>query len=432
MATKADPRSVAVWVWLPSRTDPIAAGTLVEQEPGDPMAFAYAPDYLARADAIALHPTELPLRAGTIEPEPPLLLANALRDCAPDAWGRRVINHSLGNAGESLQEADYLLNSGSDRPGALDFQQSMRRHVPRDDAGVTLEQLVNAAESVEKGIILPPALDRALLHSASVGGARPKALITHEDAKHIAKFSSTSDTHNVIKAEYLAMRLAQKAGLDVADVKLVKAMRKDVLLVRRFDRERTDQGWTRCAMLSGLSLLNLDEMFAQYASYEELADALRQRAQSPRRNLKELFGRMAFNILCGNTDDHARNHAAFWDGHALSLTPAYDICPQSRVGREASQGMLIHGQARRSQLSLCLAAAPKFQLSPQDARAIIDRQVSAVVSGWEDVCNEAGMDEGQRRQLWRQVFVNDLAFEGLENPPAIPERHPGSTIHTNP
>ena len=210
-------------------------------------------------------------------------------------------------------------------------------------------------------------------------------------------------------------------------------MRKDVLLVKRFDRERTDKGWTRRAMLSGLSLQNLDEMFAQYASYEALADSLRQGAQSPRRDLKELFGRMTFNILCGNTDDHARKPRGILGRTRPCPSPRPTTsAPQSRVGREASQGMLIHGQARRSQLSLCLAAAPKFQLSPQDARAIIDRQVSAIVLGWEDACNEVDMDEGQRRQLWRQVFVNDLAFEGLENPPTIPERNPGATIHTNP
>jgi len=46
---------------------------------------------------------------------------------------------------------------------------------------------------------------------------------------------------------------------------------------------------------------------------------------------------MVFNILVGNTDDHARNHAAFWDGKQLTLTPAYDICPQGRTGEEASQ-----------------------------------------------------------------------------------------------
>ena len=87
-------------------------------------------------------------------------------------------------------------------------------------------------------------------------------------------------------------------------------------------------------MVSALTLLELDELMARYASYEQLATIIRHRFQAPRQALKELFGRMLFNILCGNTDDHARNHAAFWNGKDLSLTPAYDICPQNRTGGE--------------------------------------------------------------------------------------------------
>ena len=62
------------------------------------------------------------------------------------------------------------------------------------------------------------------------------------------------------------MRLADLAGLDVAHVELVRAMSKDVLLIRRFDRELTEAGWTRRAMVSALTLLGLDERMAAHAS----------------------------------------------------------------------------------------------------------------------------------------------------------------------
>lgn len=93
-------------------------------------------------------------------------------------------------------------------------------------------------------------------------------------------------------------------------------------------------------MVSALTLLELEEMMARYASYEDLATIIRHRFTSPKEALRELFGRMALNILCGNTDDHARNHAAFWNGKDLSLTPAYDICPQARTGGEGTQAIL--------------------------------------------------------------------------------------------
>ena len=109
-------------------------------------------------------------------------------------------------------------------------------------------------------------------NSYSLGGARPKAMIHHGDAKMIAKFSSSTDTYNVVKAEYVAMRLAARAGLDVAPVSLEHVAGKDVLLVERFDRVKTNDGWTRKAMVSALTLFGLDEIMARYASYEDLVE----------------------------------------------------------------------------------------------------------------------------------------------------------------
>ena len=209
------------------------------------------------------------------------------------------------------------------------------------------------------------------------------------------------------------MRLAGFAGLNVAPVKIVWAMNKDVLLIQRFDREPAENGWTRRAMVSALTLLGLDERFAAHASYEALADIVRARFTAPAETLEELFARMTFNILVGNTDDHARNHAAFWDGNSLALTPAYDICPQSRTGRAASQTMQIDGRERRSQLLLCLAAANKFLLRDERARAIIRHQIAAIAANWNAVCSKAELGDADRRLLWRRQFLNDLAFEGL-------------------
>ena len=210
------------------------------------------------------------------------------------------------------------------------------------------------------------------------------------------------------------MRLAGLAGLNVAPVRLIRVMNKDVLLIQRFDREPVEDGWKRHAMVSALTLLGLDERFAAHASYEALADIVRARFSAPAETLKELFARMTFNVLVGNTDDHARNHAAFWDGTSLTLTPAYDICPQLRTGREASQAMQIHGRERRSQLSLCLAAANKFLLRDERALAIMRHQIAVIAGHWNAACDEALLGDGDRRLLWRRQFLNDLAFEALD------------------
>ena len=210
------------------------------------------------------------------------------------------------------------------------------------------------------------------------------------------------------------MRLAGIAGLNVAPVRLVRATNKDVLLIRRFDRAPAEGGWPRRAMVSALTLLGLDERMAAHASCEALADIVRARFAAPAESLEELFSRMTFNILVGNTDDHARNHAAYWNGNGLTLTPAYDICPQSRTGREASQAMQIHGRERRSQLSLCLAAANKFLLTDERALAVMRDRIAVIAGNRDATCDEAQLGDADRQLLWRRQFLNDLAFEGLE------------------
>jgi serine/threonine-protein kinase HipA len=119
-----------------------------------------------------------------------------------------------------------------------------------------------------------------------------------------------------------------------------------------------------------------------------------------------------FNILVGNTDDHARNHAAFWDGHALTLTPAYDICPQGRAGNEAAQAMLIAGDDRMSRIMSAVDAAPSFQLSRNQALAIARAQIEAIRTRYGEVCDEAGLNEVDRDLLWRRQFLNPFAFDG--------------------
>jgi len=222
-----------VWIWLPGQAEPVVAGLL--SRAGTGLVFNYGRSYLARSDAIPIYEPELPLRAGILPLLNGLSMPSCIRDASPDAWGRRVIiNSTLGlkgqkAAGAELDELTYLLESGSDRVGALDFQLSPTDYVPRQRQAASIEELMQSAERVEKGVPLRPELDEALQHGTSLGGARPKVLIDEDDRKYIAKFSASNDLYNVVKAEFVAMRLAAAAGLDVAPVKLARAERKSVV-----------------------------------------------------------------------------------------------------------------------------------------------------------------------------------------------------------
>ncbi len=405
-----------VWIWLPGETEPVVAGRLTVDK--EHLVFNYGQSYLARLrdqlPVISIYAPELPLQAGVLPLLEGLNMPGCIRDAAPDAWGRRVImNSKLKGAGTDTAELDeltYLLESGSDRIGALDFQRSPSVYEPRSVRNVSMAELLASAERVEQGMLLTPELDQALFHGSSIGGARPKALIQDQGKKYIAKFTSSSDLYSVVKAEYVAMRLAALAGLQVAPVQLIQAANKDVLLIERFDRLPRHGSWSRRAMVSALTLFGLHDMMARYASYATLAEIIRYRFAEPKRNLRELFTRLVFNVLCGNTDDHARNHAAFWDGEALTLTPAYDICPQGRTGNETAQAMLIAGNNNLSQLRTCLATAKNFLLSGEEARGIFAHLQATIEQHWQAVCDEAELSQVDRALLWRRQFLNPYSL----------------------
>lgn len=410
-------RTAYVWTWLPGATDPVPAGKLERHAGSDVLTFAYGQSYLARPDALALYSPELPLRRGRQEPLASLDVAGVIRDAGPDAWGQRVImRRRLGKRdlrGEdpgNVPLLDYLLESGSDRPGILDFQASPEIYVPRTH-DASLAQLQQGAADVERGAPISQELLAALEAGSSAGGARPKATVVQGNRYLIAKFSSITDVYPVIQAEAVAMDLARRVGIDVAGTELVQVAGRDVLLVERFDR---GPGGTRRAFVSALTIAMESEMNARYVTYTGLADALRTRSMARGRSLRELFSRIVFNILVGNTDDHARNHAAFFDGEGrLELTPAYDICPQSRTGEEAAQAMVFGPDGERlAQVAACLRVAGYYDLSEREAREIIDGQLHIIRTHWHEAADLARLTTAERDQLWGRQILNAFATYG--------------------
>ncbi len=406
-----------VWIWLPGASEPVVAGRLDEE--GGETSFVYGRSYLARPDAISLYSPELPLTEERIRPLPGLDAPGCILDARPDAWGQRVIlTRIVGSRAAHADRADLglitlLLESSSDRAGALDFQHSADAYVGRGGATASLDELATAAQRVEEGLSLSPSLEAALLHGSSIGGARPKALIEDGSRELLVKFSSTTDTFPVEKGEYVAMELARRAGLHVARVELTTALKKTALLVERFDRvPRTDQ---RLGFVSALTMLGLNEAAARHASYAELAQIIRARFANPGSNARELFSRITFNILVGNTDDHARNHAAFWDGRTLTLTPAFDICPQLRNTGRATQAMIIGSAAdhfKESQVAGCVERAHLYQLNKSEAAGIVAHQIDVIRRNWSEVCDLGELSQTDRRYFWKRQFLNDYALEG--------------------
>jgi len=428
----SEPKSLYVWIWLPGESEPVVAGQVIRNEDTGIIHFGYGRSYREHTGTFPIFTPDLPLQEGLIDPPNDHVLAPSLRDALPDRWGRRVIvNELLGHRRDEIfedafGEMTFMIHSGSDRIGALDFQESPHTFVPRVSAEATLEELQNFSDLIEAGEEVPKALDRIILHGSSIGGARPKALITDQDAVHprklIAKFSAANDVFAMVKGEFATMRLAHLSGLDVAHVEIQKVLDRDVLLVERFDRQPVDgdANWNRRLVVSALTWMQENELAARHIAYTELAEIIRARFRHPAKDLRELFARMSFNILVGNTDDHARNHAGFWDGKMLDLTPAYDIAPQKRGTTEADQALNIVPGRTAARLSNVLSAASAFHLSEADARMIIEGQVDAIRNNWIDVCTQAGMQMTERNYFAGRQILNSYAFEGFGLTPELP------------
>jgi serine/threonine-protein kinase HipA len=205
----SEPTEAYVWAWLPGCAEPVVAGLL---EANGPIAeFTYGTSYRARPDAISLWPDELPLESGRQRPPRGMHVAGVIADAGPDAWAKRVIEaRRPSGAGTNLGLLTYLLESGTDRIGALDFQTDAGSYQPRWNQAA-LDDMVSAVERLDAGEPLPAELNEALLHGSSIGGARPKVLLNDGDRKLIAKMSSSTDTYPMVKAEAIAMELARRA-----------------------------------------------------------------------------------------------------------------------------------------------------------------------------------------------------------------------------
>lgn len=364
--------------------------------------FQYGHRYLERAEGLDVDPVSLPRADETDLPREPvngLPLFGAIRDAAPDAWGRRVIENRLGRAGP-LPEVDYLDHAGSDRSGALDIRTNPDSP-PRESnlaAGIDLPYLLEAVERIEAGEPVPAQLAHCFHGGPTMGGMRPKAVIRVDGCPFVAKFPSTSDRRfNVPAVEYATLVLARQCGLDVPTTRLERLDgERAAMLIERFDREPVAGGFARRHMVSALTMLGVSEMESPDQSYAAIAGVISARGAAAyvERDRVELFKRMVFNILVTNDDDHLRNHAFLYDAAARGwrLSPLYDVVPSPQVGTDRFLNLGVGPNGRAARLDNALAGAGAFGITRRAAARVIDALV-AQTRTWRDTFDACGVSE---------------------------------------
>ena len=393
-----------VYITLPGETTPVTAGKYVIQHDrsGLPRGlFVYGKSYLDRSDKVPIDPIELKLSERTYVTRLLKGMFGAFRDSGPDHWGRRIIERHTGKP--ELGEMDYLLFAPDDRAGALGFGLKQTPPFPlrKYNQTIDLERLQKIAAAIINGEPLPNEPDREqvqdlLLVGASMGGARPKAVVEDHEGLWIAKFNRDDDKWNCARVEHAMLMLARACGLTTGFSTVVQVGEQDVLLVKRFDREKTDKGYTRARMVSGLTLLRAEDTHTSRDkwSYPLLVEELRRISASPGKDAEELFRRMCFNALISNIDDHPRNHALIAKEYDWRLSPAYDLTPFTPISIERRDLALICGDAgRRANATNLLSQSSRFLLEKDEASVLLDNLQKQIKSTWYETARRAGVSE---------------------------------------
>ncbi len=415
-----------VYVVLPGETGFVTAGRFRVEETRDGAAigrFVYGRSYLRRDNAVELDPVELRLAEREYETARMSGFFEAIRDAMPDYWGRLVIERNCGQAG--LGEFDYLMQSPDDRAGALGFgfQVEPSPMSRRFNRTVELGRLQAAADAIvaddpERAGSAFAQTEELLLVGTSMGGARPKVVVEDEDALWVAKFGRLDDRWNHPRVEHALLLLAKACGVDAAESRVESVGGRDVLLVRRFDRERSEEGYLRHRMVSALTLLQSEDNPAARDrwSYLLLADEVRRASARPQEDLRELFARMCFNAVVSNLDDHPRNHAMLAEGTRWRLSPAYDLTPSPVVAMERRDLAMACGPAGRlANKANIIGAAGRFLLVDGEAESIFSRIVDTIRAKWHETMRGVGVIESDCEAIRSAFLYDGLLFEtGLD------------------
>lgn len=412
--------SLHLW-WLAHPAQPRLVGHLrllrrSGQHPSG-VSLEYAPEWLSQGLALS---EDLPLQAGEFLPSMPDTAAGAVEDARPDRWGERVIR--LLDRPARLSLLEYLYFAGDNRFGALGVGTSATTYLPRHHGPLpTLgdaQALHDLIRQVEAGESVDETLRRLVTPGATLGGARPKALLQMEGSAWVIKFSEAGEVLDSPLIEHACMRLAASAGIEVCETRALPLKRGHALAVRRFDRRIEDSGEQRLHAQSAHMALRAA---GQELGYPELALLLRRRAPADEfaAQGEQLFRRMVFNILIDNTDDHEKNHALLMTPtQHWRLSPAFDVLPsghalgyqQMRVGLQGAESTLTNALSEHRAFALTLAQAQQ-----------VASQVAQVVSHWQEAFASQGVTAADLALLARAIdrpFLKAQREAFLEAPQA--------------
>ncbi|HSV47998.1 MAG TPA: type II toxin-antitoxin system HipA family toxin [Ramlibacter sp.] len=375
-----------VWTWPAGATEPVEAASL--QVEGGRGQFAYTEAYRELAErALALDPVHL--RISRRDKGQAVLLnggfPGVVVDAMPSGYGADRLNAI---AGRDLSAFELFAAGPPDGAGAIEVCDDIEAKLARQPE--TVDRLIEELRKLDDDEPHSRALRRLGNHGGtSAGGERPKVTLVADGRQWLAKMQARGDVPHLPAREFVAMNLARELQIRVPETRLIQEGGRSIYLIERFDRAGDPHKPQRHLFASAHSVLGLDGPQTKddpRRSYLVLADEMRRWQQgSPHceEDIRELWRRMVFNVLVGNSDDHPRNHALINDGRHWRLSPAFDITPLAAIPGTQLMALDEAGGWKYSAQGV-LGASSHFGLAPAEAVRWMTAAAAHVDALWRE------------------------------------------------
>lgn len=294
-------------------------------------------------------------------------LYGVFADSLPDGWGELLVRRMLSKKGinpDRLSPLTRLSLISGQGLGGLTYEPSQTE--TDDYTLIELDKIAKEVKQILNDETDNKSLDTIYKLGGSSGGARPKAHIKINGEDWIVKFPCHYDPENIGEQEYKANMLAKECGLNVNECKLFDSnICSGYFGAKRFDRDK----YGRVHMISLSSLLETTHRIPNL-DYIHLLQVV-QRICVDQIDMYEAYGRMCFNVLYGNKDDHGKNFAFLYDEvkRGYKLSPFYDI---TQTKDKFEHEMTVNGAGNPIESDL-LEVAKIMKLSIQKCKDIISR-----------------------------------------------------------